>query len=66
VNGEVKYSEKLLVGYRYYTEHKIEPAFNFGHGLSYTEFTYSNLKIEGNKVSFDLKNSGKIYGSEVA
>ena len=40
------YSEKLLVGYRYYDAHGIEfsTGFPFGHGLSYANFTYSNLQ----------------------
>ncbi len=39
------YSEGLRVGYRWYQEHRVSPAFAFGHGLSFTEFTYSGLAI---------------------
>ena len=42
-----KYSEKLLVGYRWYDNQNIVPLWPFGHGLSYTTFLYSNLQIDG-------------------
>eukprot|EP00755_Sulcionema_specki_P016436 Sspe_Gene.10360::Locus_3458_Transcript_1_1_Confidence_1.000_Length_2315::g.10360::m.10360/K05349/bglX; beta-glucosidase len=58
------YSEKLLVGYRWYTHHKITPAFPFGHGLSYTTFAYRNLMISSRTVSFTLVNTGKRSGVE--
>ena len=41
----MKYDEGLLVGYRYYDTKNVEPLFPFGHGLSYTQFEYSNAKI---------------------
>ena len=53
-NGEVIYGEGLFVGYRYYDAKKVEPLFPFGHGLSYTTFEYSDLKLE----------CGSIYGSK--
>jgi len=64
----VSYSEALLVGYRYYEAHGIQfsTGFPFGHGLSYTQFEYSELRIDGTKVSFSVKNIGKVAGSEVA
>ena len=53
--------------YQYFTG---KPLYAFGHGLSYTSFTYSNLKLndigEKIKVSFDVKNTGKRDGDEVA
>lgn len=65
----VEYSEKLLVGYRYYDLHPEEIAYPFGHGLSYTDFEYSNMEIEHKndkiEVSFDLKNVGGLNGAEV-
>ncbi|MBQ2614899.1 MAG: glycoside hydrolase family 3 C-terminal domain-containing protein [Clostridia bacterium] len=65
----VSYHENLLVGYRYYDLHPEEIVYPFGHGLSYTEFTYSDVKLvqKGDKitVAFDLKNVGKVKGAEV-
>lgn len=69
VNKETSYySEKLEVGYRFYDAHNWTPAFPFGHGLSYTSFTYSDLAIDSTtrKISFTLKNSGQRDGAEVA
>jgi len=64
---DCEYKEGLLVGYRYYDTKNIEPLFPFGHGLSYTEFTYSNLKVDPStlEVGFDIKNTGKRKGKEV-
>ena len=39
------YSERLLVGYRYYDEHQLAPAYAFGHGLTYSSFKLSNLQL---------------------
>ena len=39
------YSERLLVGYRYYDQHQLAPAYAFGHGLTYTSFKLSNLQL---------------------
>jgi beta-glucosidase len=67
-----QYSEGLLVGYRWYDAQKIEPLFAFGHGLSYTAFTYKNLKVatptdaRSVTVEFDLANTGGRAGAEVA
>ena len=72
-DGEVIYGERMFVGYRYYDKRNIEPLFPFGHGLSYTEFSYSNLKLSKTnitnkdelKVTLTLTNSGKRSGKEV-
>jgi len=60
------YSEGLLVGYRWYDAHKKEPAFPFGHGLSYTSFAYAELTVQGLSVNFTVTNTGDIDGAEVA
>jgi len=66
----VYYYDDIYVGYRYFDTYKVEPQFAFGHGLSYTSFEYSNLKIvangKGATVSFSIKNTGKTAGAEVA
>lgn len=73
-NGTVTYKEGLLVGYRWYDTKNVEPLFPFGHGLSYTSFKYSGLKIVRSKqsggavaaVQFTVANTGKREGAEVA
>lgn len=65
----VHYLDDIYVGYRYFDTYKVEPQFAFGHGLSYTNFEYSNLKVnrqgKGATVTFTLKNTGKTAGAEV-
>ena len=65
-----EYKETIYVGYRYYDKAKINLAFPFGYGLSYTRFEYSNLNVtkEDTKVhlSFSIKNVGNMKGKEVA
>lgn len=64
------YSEGLLVGYRWFDTKDIEPLFAFGHGLSYVDFEYSNIKAKAGKdavtVTFDLTNKGSMEADEVA
>jgi beta-glucosidase len=69
---EVNYGEGIFVGYRYYDQKDVSPLFPFGHGLSYTNFTYSDLKVTrkvkaGGKVdvSLTVTNSGEAAGKEV-
>ena len=69
----VEYREGIFVGYRYYDKKKMDVLFPFGHGLSYTTFEYSNLKVDKEKikdtdtmtVSVDVTNTGKMAGKEV-
>ncbi len=65
----VEYPERIFVGYRYYDIHPEEIVYPFGHGLSYTEFQYSDLEVKrlNNKldVSFNLTNIGDVKGAEV-
>ena len=71
---KVTYKEGVFVGYRGYEHNGTKPLFPFGYGLSYTTFAFSNLKVvpEFNStdphvtVYFDLKNTGKVAGAEVA
>jgi len=65
VNLETDYTEKLQIGYRWYTANNVVPRFPFGHGLSYTNFTYSNLQITGRTVKVDVQNPGSLVGAEV-
>jgi len=68
------YSEKLLVGYRYFDAHNVSftTGFAFGHGLSYTTFKYSGLSVlpspsgSGAVASFQVTNVGAVAGAEVA
>jgi beta-glucosidase len=73
-NGTVVYKEGLLVGYRWFDTKNIEPLFPFGHGLSYTQFKYSDLNLVPGPeasglpvtVKFELANTGSRAGAEVA
>ena len=67
------YQEGVFVGYRYYTSRKMETAFPFGYGLSYTTFAYSDLQLDKKEmsdkehveVSVKVKNTGKCAGKTV-
>lgn len=65
----VNYSDKLMVGYRYYDSRNVEPEFAFGHGLSYADFTYGPLKTEvgkdGVSVVMNVKNTSDREAAEV-
>ena len=68
---KVVYNEGIFVGYRGYEHARIAPRFPFGYGLSYTSFSYSGLTIQPEKnglykVTFTVKNTGKVAGAEVA
>mgnify|MGYP000850977120 FL=1 len=72
-NNAVYYNESIYVGYRYYELKKREVLFPFGYGLSYTTFSYYDLQINQKeftedeivKISFKIKNTGALKGSEV-
>jgi beta-glucosidase len=72
-NGRVRYGEGLFVGYRYYDARRIEPAFPFGYGRSYTTFGYANLRLStarlepGDRLTatVDVTNTGARAGQEV-
>lgn len=61
----------FYVGYRYFNTFNVKPAYEFGYGLSYTDFKYSNLAVSstvfGKKITatITITNSGKVAGKEV-
>ncbi|HAS73814.1 MAG TPA: glycosyl hydrolase, partial [Clostridiales bacterium UBA8960] len=69
----VEYRESIYVGYRYYDASGEDVLFPFGHGLSYTQFEYSNIKSSHEKckddetvtISVDVTNKGERFGKEV-
>ncbi len=61
-----EYREGIFVGYRYYDTAEVPVRFPFGYGLSYTSFSYSDLRVSKEKVSFQIKNTGDRAGAEVA
>ena len=69
----VRYSEDVFVGYRYFDSKREEVLFPFGHGLSYTTFAYSDLRLsseewqEGERlqVTLTVTNTGTRAGKEV-
>jgi beta-glucosidase len=67
---QAHYDEGLKVGYKWFDAEKKPVLFAFGHGLSYTTYTYSNLKTSMRAgeatVSFTVRNTGRRAGSEIA
>jgi beta-glucosidase len=67
--GDVVYSEGAAVGYKWFDREGHEPLFPFGHGLSYTRFSFGDLDVEregeGLEASVEVTNSGDRAGSEV-
>ena len=61
----VQYREGLYVGYRYYQTAGVPVAFPFGYGLSYTSFTYSDLKVTADSVTLTVTNTGARDGAEI-
>jgi beta-glucosidase len=65
----VNYDEGVKVGYKWYDAENKPVLFPFGYGLSYTTYSYSNLRVTPGKtphVTFTVKNTGKRAGAEVA
>jgi beta-glucosidase len=65
-SGDVNYSEQLEVGYRWYDAQGIDPLFAFGHGLSYSHFSYEGVRVSGKRVHFKIRNRSARDGVEVA
>lgn len=60
-----EHRESIYVGYRYYETRRVDVEYPFGHGLSYTEFRYSNLRVLKTKVELKIKNTGDVAGEEI-
>ncbi len=74
INDTATYSEGVFMGYRHYDQHRIKPLFAFGHGLSYTQFRFSDLRVQRApgkrggafaKVSLAVTNTGDRRGVAV-
>ena len=69
--ASVSYEDGVYVGYRYYETFGVKPAYEFGYGLSYTNFTYGDLKLSSTtfggelSVTVEVKNAGAVAGKEV-
>jgi beta-glucosidase len=69
--SEVVYQEGIFVGYRYYNTFDVKPAYEFGYGLSYTNFKYSDLKLSSKTfngsvtATVTVTNTGDVAGKEV-
>lgn len=69
---QVSYQEGIFVGYRYYDARQLEVLYPFGHGLTYTTFSYGNAWLSGDvlrpggslTVSVDITNTGSRPGKE--
>jgi beta-glucosidase len=70
IPAEVTHEEGIFVGYRYYNSFNVKTAYEFGYGLSYTNFSYSNLKLSSSSfkgkliVTVDVTNTGTVAGKE--
>lgn len=64
----IRYDEGAEVGYRWFARKQEKPLYSFGYGLSYTNFSYGNLKLSGGKTvtaRFTVKNTGSRAGADV-
>lgn len=74
INEEVRYSEGIFVGYRFFERNGSKVLFPFGHGLSYTQFSYEDLELSSDLlsgqdtliVSYTVSNTGSREGAEVS
>jgi beta-glucosidase len=68
-NLNEEYKEGIFVGYRYFDTKKVEPLYAFGHGLSYTTFSFEKLSVrkaeKGATLKLTVKNTGGVAGAEV-
>lgn len=68
-HGHVTYGEGIFVGYRWYDARKMAVRYPFGHGLSYTDFTYSDLRVtergDGLLATLTVKNTGSVAGRDI-
>lgn len=61
-----EYREGPFIGYRYYDTAQVPVRYPFGHGLSYTQFAYSDLQVNEKEATFTLTNIGTVNGAEIA
>ncbi|WP_312870418.1 glycoside hydrolase family 3 protein [Streptomyces himalayensis] len=64
-DGELHYSEEVFIGYRAWDKTGTTPAYPFGHGLGYTDWTYESIETDGTTVTVRVRNSGGRAGREV-
>ena len=62
----IDFDEGIFSGYRWYDKEGVKPLYAFGHGLSYTTFSYSDLTVSGTDVTFTVTNTGAVPGTEIA
>lgn len=60
-----EYRESIFVGYRYFSKVNVPVLYPFGYGLSYTDFKYSDIAVDNEKVSFYIENIGDMEGEEI-
>ncbi|MGW6055108.1 beta-glucosidase [Streptomyces sp. NPDC055189] len=64
-DGELAYAEGVFIGYRAWEKSGAMPAYAFGHGLGYTDWTYESLDVDGTTATVRVRNSGSRAGREV-
>ncbi|MFC8243674.1 glycoside hydrolase family 3 protein [Streptomyces chartreusis] len=64
-SGGLSYTEGVFIGYRAWEKHGRAPAYPFGHGLGYTDWTYESAEVKGSTVTVRVRNSGERAGREV-